>query len=124
MHRFFIGSKPFFWDCPVTASDFGLTDETLAGIVACISRREAVREALIFGSRAKGTFREGSDIDIALKGPSLSHQDVVEIAYELNEEGFLPWHFDLLDYKSIDNPALRDHIDRVGSPIYRKPENP
>lgn len=124
MPRFFIGSKLFFLDCPVTAFDFGLTKEALDVIVACIARREAVREALIFGSRAKGTFREGSDIDIALKGPSLSHQDVAEIAYELNEEGFLPWHFDLLDYKSIDNPALREHIDRRGSSIYRKPENP
>ncbi len=104
----------------MTASDFGLTAEALEEIVACIGRRESVQEALVFGSRAKGTFRGGSDIDIALKGPSVSHQDVVAIAYELNGEGFLPWHFDIIDYNTIDNPALLEHIDRVGRVLYER----
>lgn len=101
------------------SADFGLTGQALGEIVRCIEKRDTVREALIFGSRAKGTFTPGSDVDIALRGPSVSHQDVLEIAYELNEEGYLPWRFDILDYNTIDNSCLREHIDRAGKIIFR-----
>lgn len=30
----------------------------------------------------------------------------------------MPYHFDILDYGSIDNSNLRTHIDRVGQVIY------
>ena len=77
-----------------------------------------MKEACLFGSRAKGNFRPGSDVDIALKGQSVNLDDVREIAYALNEEGFLPYQFDIIDYNRIDNEALREHNDRVGMALY------
>lgn len=101
-------------------TDFGLTEQELREIVTCIKTREMINEALVFGSRAKGTYSKGSDIDIALKGNSVSHEDVREISMKLNEESYLPWHFDIINYNTIDNQNLREHIDRVGKLIYQK----
>jgi predicted nucleotidyltransferase len=102
----------------MTRDKYGLLESELADIIQIVSSRVSVKAACIFGSRAKGNFRPGSDVDIALKGPSVDHGDVREIAYVLNEEGFLPYQFDIIDYNTIDNEALREHIDRVGELIY------
>jgi predicted nucleotidyltransferase len=102
----------------MTRNKFGLLDSELADILRVVSSRSSVEEACIFGSRAKGNFRPGSDVDIALKGKSVDHADAREIAYELNEEGILPYQFDIIDYNGIGNEALREHIDRVGAVIY------
>lgn len=86
-------------------------------IVDVLSKHPMVKIALIFGSRAKGTHKPGSDIDLALKGDHLA--DVVrQVSAQLNEEGPLPYHVDVLDYDAITNENLKDHIDRVGIAIY------
>lgn len=101
-------------------TDFGIFDSELAEIVAVISLRDSVESALIYGSRAKGCFRPGSDVDIALKGAAVRHGDVLDVGYSLNEEATLPYQFDIIDYNRIDNDALREHIDRVGREIFRR----
>ena len=101
-------------------NSYGLLESELAEIVRIIAARASVRKACIFGSRAKGNHRPGSDVDIALMGEAVRHSDVLEIGYELNEDGCLPYQFDILDYNTLDNDALREHIDRVGKTIYEK----
>ena len=54
-----------------------------------------VIKATVFGSRAKGVFRAGSDIDIALFGEDLDFPDIIHLSYLLNEETPLPYKFDL-----------------------------
>lgn len=73
---------------------------------------------VLFGSRAKGTFREGSDIDIALIGPevTLDHRDRVLADYANLP---LPWKLDILVYDLITETALKSHIDRVGIDLRR-----
>ena len=88
--------------------------------MAVISSRNSVQSAAIFGSRAKGCYWPGSDVDIALKGPLVRHEDILEVGYSLNEERTLPYQFDVVDYNMIDNDALREHIDRVGREIFRR----
>jgi len=100
--------------------EFGLVDGELAEIITAIAARESVESAAIFGSRAKGNYRRGSDVDIALKGRGIGYVDVRELGYALNEETTLPYQFDILDYNTIDNEALREHIDRVGREIFRR----
>lgn len=73
----------------MTSTELGLRDEELRSIVEIIAASESVESALVFGSRAKGTYRTGSDIDIALTGNSLSHDDIVELSLSLNEESIL-----------------------------------
>ncbi len=104
----------------MTSAELGLREDEYRTIVALIAASEPVENAVVFGSRAKGTWRPGSDVDIALSGTALCHDDIVALSYTLNEETFLPWHFDLVDYRSIQNPVLKEHIDRVGKPLFMR----
>jgi predicted nucleotidyltransferase len=98
--------------------DCGLSEKEYAELLSLIEAQSSIEQAVLFGSRAKGTFKSGSDVDIALKGAALSHADVVNLSYALNQESCLPYHFDIIDYNTIDNAALRDHIDRVGKVLF------
>ncbi len=98
----------------------GLLDTDMEAIVSVLSRQPKVNEAIIFGSRAKGNFKNGSDVDIALKGKDLDFDTISRISYSLNEETNMPYKFDVLNYHIIDEPALIDHIDRVGIEFYRR----
>jgi predicted nucleotidyltransferase len=98
--------------------DFGLRPDDLLEIRRVLSQYPEVQEAILFGSRAKGNFRNGSDVDLALKGSKLTQGIISRIADTLNEETRMPYQFDVLDYHSIHEPKLVEHIDRVGMVIY------
>jgi len=66
------------------------------------------------GSRAKGNFKPGSDIDIALLGEGITPKILQKIAYQLNEETTMPYFFDLVHYESLANEALLAHINEFG----------
>ncbi|TDB58223.1 nucleotidyltransferase family protein [Arundinibacter roseus] len=97
---------------------FGLIENDMEEIVSILAQFPNVQTALIFGSRAKGNYRNGSDVDICLKGKSLNFNEISQISYQLNEETRMPYMFDVLDYKTIQEPALVDHIDRIGVEFY------
>ena len=101
-------------------TEFGLRITDLNSICAILKMYAEVEQAVIFGSRAKGTFKRGSDVDIALKGTQLTSEILAQIRYELNEETNMPYHFDLLHYDTIAEPALKAHIGRLGRIIYKK----
>ena len=101
---------------------YGLKDSDLDDIIGILRNFPEVEEGLIYGSRAKGNYKRGSDVDIALKGSGLSYSIVGEISFLLNEETLMPYFFDVLNYHSLDNMELRDHIDRVGRLIYQRSE--
>ena len=101
------------------ASSFGLTQDEVDEIIALLKSYPAVERACIFGSRAKGTHKRGSDIDMALYGKNLG-QSATHISYQLNEESLLPYFFDVLDYSAITSQDLKDHIDRVGLFFYSR----
>jgi len=101
-------------------NSFGIQQDDLKIIISALSQYPEVAEAFIFGSRAKGIFRNGSDVDIALKGEGLSADIVSRISYLLNEETTLPYKFDVLNYHTISNTELVDHIERVGIRFYLK----
>ena len=100
-------------------SSFGLTQDSLEQIIQILQAFPAVEKAVIFGSRAKGTNKRGSDVDIALIGSNLEPY-VTQISYRLNEESLLPYFFDVVDYASITHQALKEHIDRVGMLFYER----
>ena len=101
-------------------TDFGLRGSDMVIVLAILKEFPQVQEALIFGSRAKGNFRNGSDVDIAVKGPGLDLEIVSAISYRLNEETSLPYKFDILDYQSFHNPELTDHRNRIGVSVYKR----
>ncbi len=88
------------------------------------SIREAARkfselhQLVLFGSRAKGTHKPGSDVDLAIKGDKVTYNTSVDFSAVLNEEITLPYFFDVLNYQTISEPALKEHIDRVGIIIF------
>jgi predicted nucleotidyltransferase len=71
-----------------------------------------VRRAVVFGSRAKGNWRDNSDIDIAVFGGY-----VPELPALLDELP-MPYKFDVADYEGIKHKPLREHIDRVGVELF------
>ncbi|MBA4166416.1 MAG: nucleotidyltransferase domain-containing protein [Chitinophagaceae bacterium] len=95
-----------------------MKETDLDAIAVVLKDETAVRQALIFGSRAKGNYRPGSDVDIVLKGENITSQITAHISFLLNDEGLLPYKFDVLNYYTIDNKDLIDHINRVGKIIY------
>jgi len=92
----------------------GVQQKDLIVIVSVLQQYPEVDEAWLFGSRAKGNYRTGSDIDIAIKGEHLTAEITSNISYQLNEETSLPYKFDVLNYHVISNIDLRHHIDRIG----------
>jgi len=76
---------------------------------------QGVEQVVLYGSRAKGNYKEGSDIDLTVKG-NLTFDNMVKMSVNLDELN-LPWKIDLSLYNQIENKNLLDHIDRVGIAI-------
>jgi predicted nucleotidyltransferase len=100
------------------ASRWGLSEEDISRIRSVFRRNSRIRQVILFGSRAKGTFRRGSDIDLALLGEGLSREDELDASLALNEETPLPYRFDVVDRAHLESRELAEHIDRVGQELY------
>lgn len=101
---------------------YGLNEKELKIIIEKIMNRPKIKKAVIFGSRAKGNYKKGSDIDIALYGNDMENE-IMMLARELNEHTNLPYFIDVLDYDEIDNPELKNHIDKFGKIIFEKTQD-
>ncbi|MBM7559021.1 nucleotidyltransferase family protein [Marinitoga litoralis] len=99
---------------------FGLKEEHLIIIIDFIKTIPEIEEVLIFGSRAMGNYKKGSDIDLAIKGKEITRDLLLKISFYLNEETYLPYFFDIVDYNKIDNLDLKNHIDTHGIVLYKK----
>jgi predicted nucleotidyltransferase len=97
----------------------GIAQKRVSEILATISGDRRVMQVIIFGSRAKGTFRPGSDIDLCLEAPELDWAGLRKLENELDDL-MLPWKVDLLLLHRIDNPELVEHVERVGQSLYRR----
>ena len=98
------------------AARTGLPAQAIEAIQQVLAACPAVEQALLYGSRAKGNYKRGSDIDLTLKGDALTYRDLLRLMDELDDL-LLPYMIDLSIYAQIDNPALREHIDRVGAMV-------
>ena len=98
---------------------FGIPDESLDNLLKAISRETRVKGIVLYGSRAKGTFRNGSDIDLCLDASELDYPTLMRIENELDDL-LLPWKIDLAIRQRIDNAELLSHIERVGKALYRR----
>lgn len=98
---------------------YGLNDEELGLIKAIFARYPNIDKSILFGSRAKGTNKPYSDVDIALVGNSLTITDVLRLHNDIDDL-LLPYEFDICLYKDLENIELKNHIDRRGITIYDK----
>lgn len=92
----------------------GLSEFEVNEILLFVKRFPEIERVILFGSRAKGTYKRGSDIDLAISGAALSYSIINELSYLLNEESTLPYYFDLLNFADISSPALLAHITEYG----------
>lgn len=99
---------------------YGLSEQTIAIIQSTFALFPDVEKAILYGSRAKGNYRNGSDIDIALTGDKLTLENSVYPLVERFYVSDLPYSFDISMLASIESPELREHIKRVGKVLYRK----
>lgn len=99
--------------------EFGLPDTTLVCVRRILAACPKVETAILYGSRAKGNYKPGSDIDLTLTGPDLDDDALATLAGKL-DESTIPYKVDLSILACIDNPNLVEHIQRVGKVFYQR----
>lgn len=105
---------------PMTLNRFGLTDKSYQIILKSLKEIPEIEKVLIFGSRAMGNFKPGSDVDLALKGAKLTDRILSQVSQKLSEELPVPYLFDIVIYETIENLDLKKHIDEQGKLFYSK----
>lgn len=100
---------------------YGLPNHTILAIQGVLKRHPQVEKAILYGSRAKGNFRRGSDIDLALVGEDLHIVMLHQIEEELDEL-LLPYRIDLSLLPHVDNPESLEHIREAGKVFYERAE--
>jgi predicted nucleotidyltransferase len=98
---------------------YGLKEQNIESICGIFARHPAVEKAVLYGSRAKGNFKPGSDIDLTLLGETLTPEELGRIEEELDDL-LLPYQIDLSIFRRIENASLREHIERIGVDFFRK----
>ncbi len=96
---------------------FGLSDTVIKELQDVFRRHANIEKVLIFGSRSKGNYREGSDIDLAVVGTGIDYGLLLDLLCEIDELELL-YAVDLLDYQKKIGTPIGDHIDRVGQVFY------
>ena len=97
--------------------NYGLQQRDIDNIARAIKQFPEIEEAVLFGSRAMGNYKKGSDVDIAIKGKDVSNDTISHLSSLLNEEIPLPYFFDVIRYEKISNEKLIEHINEYGIAI-------
>lgn len=92
----------------------GLSEKELAILREVFSQFDAIEEVILFGSRAFGTHKKASDVDLAIKGKNIDLDTLAKLKYILEEKTNLPYFFDVVIYDKISNEALKKAIDEGG----------
>lgn len=96
--------------------NFGLPERTINELMQFFKSRPNIEKVMIFGSRAKGNYSNGSDIDFAVWTDD-------EYAYRLASDLYdlpTPYKFDVVNYKTLTHQGMKDSIDRDGVLFYIK----
>lgn len=104
----------------MTFQDLGITQKTFELLLKTFESFPQIEEVIVFGSRAIGNFRTGSDIDIVLKGENITAKLVLNVNAILNERLPIPYFVDVLSFAQITSPELIEHISRVGKVIFTR----
>jgi predicted nucleotidyltransferase len=99
---------------------FGLKEEDIAYIVGALKEFDEIEKAAVFGSRAKGNYKPGSDVDLAIFGEAISFSTIAHLLFMLEEDSPMPYLFDIVDYTHLAHQELKEHIERVGLTIFER----
>lgn len=103
----------------MTARRFGLEETTIQKICGVFAKYPQIEKAVIYGSRAKGNYKNGSDIDLTLHGSALTLNIIYKIMTEIDDL-LLPYMVDLSIFDALSDPDLIGHVQRVGVVFYEK----
>jgi len=98
---------------------FGLTESAIVKLVGVFAACPQIERVILYGSRAKGTFRNGSDIDLTIIGDAVTHDQLLALANQLDDL-LLPYKIDLSLLRQIENADLLEHIRRVGVVFFER----
>lgn len=98
-------------------SNSGLNESDIAKIQDVFSAYPKISNVILYGSRAKGNYRNSSDVDLTMQGAELTYSDLIAIDTALDDL-LLPYTIDLSVYHQIDNPELIEHINQIGKVFY------
>ena len=102
---------------------YGFSEKQLKEIIQIFSSYQEIDEAILFGSRAKGTHKEASDVDIAIKGKNITYSFAAKLKSHLEDDTNLPYFFDIIAYKTITSKELKEHIRIYGKTIISGSKN-
>lgn len=103
---------------------YGLSDSAAGNIRAVLARHPQVEQAILYGSRARGNYRNGFDIDLTLLGGADLTLNVLHRILDEPDDLLLPWTIDLSIFNDISDPDMIDHIQRAGVVFYKKASSP
>lgn len=96
---------------------FGLPDQTRLSIQKVFAHYPVIKQVIIYGSRAKGNYRPGSDIDLTLLGNAIDNTVLSRVLVDLDELN-TPYLMDVSIFEQIESQDLIHHIQRVGQVFY------
>lgn len=105
----------------MSSNDFGLSVRDITTLHTLLRKYESISRVHIFGSRALGTFKKGSDIDLAIMNEGVPERDLTQLMSDFSESS-LPYRVDLIDFTKLNHKEFTEHIDRVGVLFYKKEE--
>jgi predicted nucleotidyltransferase len=100
--------------------NYGLSQRTMDSMESIFRKYGNIEQVILYGSRAKGNYRDGSDIDITLRTDNtFTRAHLLRVAGDFDDSD-IPYLVDISQYDKVDNEDLREHINRVGKVIYEK----
>lgn len=101
----------------VSLEKCGLNPQTQEKLNSVFKKYPDIQKIILYGSRAKGNYKVGSDIDLTILGPKVNLNDLLKIQDEIDDL-LLPYKVDLSLFHTIDNKDLIEHIERIGINLY------
>ena len=101
---------------------YGMTNDELELLCSLFARQREIERVILYGSRARGTHKPFSDVDITLLGVGLTRSHLSRLMAEIDESS-LPYFFDISLFAKLTNPDLIEQIEQTGVVLYKRGEN-
>ena len=99
---------------------YGLTEQDLRTLKKIFLETPQVEKVILFGSRAMGNYKPGSDVDLAISGSNINFDVVSRLHARLEEQSPMPYFFDVVDLNHLEHPGLAEHIQKQGVIIFER----